>query len=157
MSKILKLDKGVQSVSGWVGTFTAVAGAFGWLSTKLKVMTIGWAEAVFIGVGAALIFMLVLSASLVAWRYFRPLASSQGGGIQKIGVAADETNAPSWAALAGLQKDEAVIRGAALADMAQKVGSVERTADQTADIVRAFAERDLAEYRKRELDRWAGK
>src|SRR4051812_35417551 len=86
MSKALKSFETnvVGRTSDWNGFiatlaigYTFLSGVFAWVAKNLtRFGNIGWAEAVFIGLGASALVALLFCAILVAWRVFRPLVSS---------------------------------------------------------------------------------
>ncbi len=72
----------------WITIFGILAGAFAWLSSKLTPMKgYGWADFVFVGVVMACAVTLSLSATLAAWRHFRPLSLAQGQLAKQLNVA----------------------------------------------------------------------
>lgn len=75
MGRFLKIDTAVNRLTYWVGAYTLMSAAFAWIAAKIQALHIGWPEAVFIGIFAAGFVTLAVSAGLVAWRFFRPLAA----------------------------------------------------------------------------------
>lgn len=61
----------------WFTFVGLVWGAMSWVASQVTPLAgLGWGTYVFVGLGAACILSLVLSAALVAWRYFNPLSAT---------------------------------------------------------------------------------
>ncbi len=74
-----RIDSGIARIVCWGGAYTLLSGGFSWLGKQLETLgPLGWPEAIFLGLGAASLILLVLSFGLVSWRYFRPLPLSGG-------------------------------------------------------------------------------
>jgi hypothetical protein len=57
------------------GFFVLVSGAMSWLASYIApIAQYGWAAVVLAGIGIACVIALIVSAVLVAWRYFHPLS-----------------------------------------------------------------------------------
>jgi len=62
------------SISDWAGALAAATVGFGWVSKHVPALgPINWAEALFLGLGAALLVLTVLSLTAIGWRMLRPL------------------------------------------------------------------------------------
>ena len=86
-----QVNGAVQNITGWFAFFGLLAAAFTWLGKGLTVFgNLGWAEAVFLGVGTAAVLTLVLSAFLVAWRFFKPLAKDVIAPVQPTNADEEE-------------------------------------------------------------------
>lgn len=69
-----KIDEIVLRFVTWVTFFGIVATFMSWVASHITQISLyGWGVVVFAGVGTACIVTLVISAALVAWRYFNPL------------------------------------------------------------------------------------
>lgn len=67
-------DRAIDRAVYWAGAYSLVSGIFSWVGSKLQFLQpYGWPEHVMFGVAVAAILFLVLSAGLVAWRYFKPV------------------------------------------------------------------------------------
>jgi hypothetical protein len=63
-----------ERVGYWAAFILAVGAIMGWIASYIPSFSgSGWATYIYIGFGAACLLSLVLSAALVAWRYFKPL------------------------------------------------------------------------------------
>ena len=73
-----RLNRHIGFVANLAGVFGLVSAAFGWLAKKMTYFgVLGWPEAIFIGVGAACVVVLVLSAGAAGWRFLRPVPQAQ--------------------------------------------------------------------------------
>jgi len=69
-----KADKSLDVAGRWIAFILFLAASFTWLAKQMSwAGNLNWADAVFIGVGVALLISLIMSAALVAWRFFNPL------------------------------------------------------------------------------------
>ncbi len=70
--------RGIEALANrlgiWATALGVVWGGMSYLASYITALSgLGWAAYVFIGLGAACVLSLVMSAALVAWRYFNPL------------------------------------------------------------------------------------
>lgn len=69
-----KANAGAGNVANWIGVYTGVSAILSWIAKKVTWLgDPNWAEAIFVGLGVAGVLSLVLSVTLIAIRYFRPL------------------------------------------------------------------------------------
>lgn len=75
MFKLLgKADTWLDVLLRWGTAFTAAWAGFSWLATQMRAFgNIGWAEAIALGLGGAMLLSLIVSLALIAVRYFRPI------------------------------------------------------------------------------------
>ncbi len=77
MAWFLRTTRHLDRVLVWIGAFGTVWAGMTWLSTKLtRFGDVGTPEAVFIGLGAAVLLTIALSLALIGWRIFKPIAPS---------------------------------------------------------------------------------
>src|SRR3984893_11532905 len=73
-----KIDRAVERFVYWVGFFLLLWSAMSWIAAYIpNIAQFGWAAVVFAGLGIACIVSLVISAGLIAWRYFSPIESGE--------------------------------------------------------------------------------
>jgi hypothetical protein len=75
MFKLLgRADSWLDVLLRWGTAFAAAWAGFSWLATQMRAFgNIGWAEAIALGLGGAMLLSLVVSLALIAVRYFRPI------------------------------------------------------------------------------------
>ena len=100
-----KINQFVQNISGWLAVLGALSAFFSWLGKKIALFgPLGWPEAIFLGVGSACIVTLVISAGLVAWRYFQPIkAGPQSPPARPLHVSTPELRQQLEASIASVE------------------------------------------------------
>src|SRR5438477_10595538 len=79
-----KADRAVIRVGAWITFFGVVWSTMTWIASSIPVIVpYGWGVAVFAGLGAACVLSLVMSAGLVSWRYFHPIAPNPAASTSK--------------------------------------------------------------------------
>jgi hypothetical protein len=72
-----RIDENVNRLGYWVSFFGLVSAAMSWAAGYVTPLAqYGWGTAVYVGVGAACLIFLALTASLALWRRFYPLTVS---------------------------------------------------------------------------------
>lgn len=93
-----KADPGVKTTESWwslakeawgvLSGATLLTAALSWLAQRWTEVTGGsWPAAIFMGIGAACVIVLVVSAGLVAWRLFNPLSGSDNAASGRAMIA----------------------------------------------------------------------
>lgn len=70
--KLQMLDKAVDRLGYWIGGWSIVSGAFTAIWSQVGVLhSLEWAEILLLGIASGSLLLLILSACLVSWRFFR--------------------------------------------------------------------------------------
>ncbi len=78
LKQFSRADKITDVAVRWWGAWILLSGAYTWLASRMTFLgTLNWAELAGVGIAAALMTLLAITASLALFRVFRPIAPYQ--------------------------------------------------------------------------------